>query len=96
MVNSKTGPFITDCGVENLVSGKEICTINSFDQNGISGHALVTCQSGSQDLHKLQIAIASKGNILSQTALGVLMKRRDDLVIIFFCSVCNHFILLIY
>ncbi|KAM1158544.1 hypothetical protein ACFXTH_031909 [Malus domestica] len=78
VVNSKTGPFIPDC-VENLVSGKEIGTINSFDQNGISGHALVTCQSGSQDLHKLQVAIASKGNILSQTALGVLMKRRDDL-----------------
>ncbi|KAB2622931.1 hypothetical protein D8674_025113 [Pyrus ussuriensis x Pyrus communis] len=74
VVNSKTGPFITDCGVENLVSGKEICTINAFDQNGF-----VTCQSGSQDLEKLQIAIASKGNILSQTALGVLMKRRDDL-----------------
>ncbi|BBG93599.1 hypothetical protein Prudu_001664, partial [Prunus dulcis] len=56
-----------------------ICSIDSSDQDGIDDSAIVTYQSSSEDLYKLQIAIASKENILSQTALKVLMKRRDDL-----------------
>lgn len=86
VVNSKTRPFITDCGAKKFVSGK-ICSIDSSDQDGIDGPAIVTYQSSSEDLYKLQIAIASKENILSQTALKVLMKKRDDLVILFFLSI---------
>lgn len=83
VVNSKTRPFITDCGAKKIVAGK-ICSIDLSDQDGIDDSAIVTYQSSSEDLYKLQIAIASKENILSQTALKVLMKRRDDLVILFF------------
>ncbi|XP_021817926.1 uncharacterized protein LOC110760053 isoform X3 [Prunus avium] len=79
VVNSKTRPFITDCGAKKIVAGKKICSMDSSDQDGIDGRAIVTYQSSSKDLYKLQIAIASKENILSQTALKVLMKRRDDL-----------------
>ncbi|ONI29293.1 hypothetical protein PRUPE_1G191700 [Prunus persica] len=78
VVNSKTRPFITDCGAKKIVAGK-ICSIDLSDQDGIDDSAIVTYQSSSEDLYKLQIAIASKENILSQTALKVLMKRRDDL-----------------
>lgn len=87
VVNSKTRPFITDCGAKKIVAGNTICSIDSSDQDGIDGPAIVTYQSSSEDLYKLQIAIASKENILSQTALKVLMKKRDDLVILFFLSI---------
>ncbi|CAL2228950.1 unnamed protein product [Prunus armeniaca] len=81
VVNSKTRPFITDRGAKKIVAGKKICSIDSSDQDGIDGPAIVTYQSSSEDLYKLQIAIASKENILSQTALKVLMKKRDELSI---------------
>lgn len=78
-VNRTTSPSLTDCRVAN-VAGNKIGYINSSDQESKGGHVLATYQSNSKDVHKLQIAIASRKHILSQTALKVLMKRRNELV----------------
>lgn len=78
-VNQTTSPSLTDCRVAN-VAGNKIGYINSSDQESKGGHVFATYQSNSKDFHKLQIAIASRKHILSQTALKVLMKRRNELV----------------
>jgi N-formylglutamate amidohydrolase len=78
-VNRTTSPSLTDCRVANVAENK-IGYINSSDQESKGGHVFATYQSNSKDFHKLQIAIASRKHILSQTALKVLMKRRNELV----------------
>ncbi|KAK9932414.1 hypothetical protein M0R45_019653 [Rubus argutus] len=77
-VNRTTSPSLTDCRVANVAENK-IGYINSSDQESKGGHVFATYQSQSKDFHKLQIAIASRKHILSQTALKVLMKRRNEL-----------------
>ncbi|KAK1568460.1 hypothetical protein Q3G72_024811 [Acer saccharum] len=51
------------------------------DDNQVDDHALDTYQSTAQDLDKLQNTFASKENILSQTALRVLLSKRDKLTL---------------
>ncbi|KAK3204456.1 hypothetical protein Dsin_018502 [Dipteronia sinensis] len=51
------------------------------DDNQVDDHALNTNQSNAQDLDKLQNTFASKENILSQTALRVLLSKRDKLTL---------------
>ncbi|KAK2641830.1 hypothetical protein Ddye_023593 [Dipteronia dyeriana] len=51
------------------------------DDNQVDDHALDTYQSNDQDLDKLHITFASKETILSQTALRVLLSKRDKLTL---------------
>ncbi|KAK9288205.1 hypothetical protein L1049_016654 [Liquidambar formosana] len=82
MVDSSMMTCITGCGGEKVAPENMICNNKSSDQDGmtIGDRALVTYQSNSKHLDKLQTTIASKDNILSQTALRVLLTKRDKLV----------------
>ncbi|XP_062107796.1 uncharacterized protein LOC133818772 isoform X2 [Humulus lupulus] len=51
----------------------------SLDQKGNRYHPLVTYQSTSQHLEKIQSIMASKDDLLTETALRVLRRRRDKL-----------------
>ncbi|XP_050373098.1 uncharacterized protein LOC126790794 isoform X2 [Argentina anserina] len=73
-----TSPSITDCRV-TIVGGNGTCDINSSSQESKGGHTFSTCQSNLKDSDKLQNAIASKKHILLQTALNVLMNKRNEL-----------------
>lgn len=78
-------PCTTSCRGEKVANGGEICNFIMPDQDGmlIEDRALVTYESNSEHLDKLQITIASKEKLLSQTALKVLLRKRDRLVYLF-------------
>ncbi|KAF3455402.1 hypothetical protein FNV43_RR00026 [Rhamnella rubrinervis] len=72
MVNS-TRSSNTMCRAEKVAHGKNISGYSLPDQDGIGA------QSMSKDLEKLQATLTSRENILSCTALKVIMTRRDKL-----------------
>ncbi|KAF3457458.1 hypothetical protein FNV43_RR02116 [Rhamnella rubrinervis] len=63
----------TMCRAEKVAHGKNISGNSLPDQDGIGA------QSMSKDLEKLQATLTSGENILSRTALKVIMTRRDKL-----------------
>ena len=71
----------TMCRVEKVAHGNNISGYVTPDKDGIGAQSLVIYQSKSKDLQNLQTTLTSKENILSQTALKVLMTKRDKLVI---------------
>ncbi|XP_038884898.1 uncharacterized protein LOC120075512 isoform X4 [Benincasa hispida] len=79
-----TNPCIAECSGEKIASGNLSDNI-SFDQNRNDDHALITCQSNTEHLSKLQAIIVSKETALSQAAIKALIRKRDKL--------CNPFIL---
>ncbi|CBI36653.3 uncharacterized protein LOC104879453 isoform X2 [Vitis vinifera] len=81
IANSVMTPCTTSCRGEKVANGGEICNFIMPDQDGmlIEDRALVTYESNSEHLDKLQITIASKEKLLSQTALKVLLRKRDRL-----------------
>lgn len=85
MINSVMKPCTTGCRDEKLANGGEICNFIMPDQDEmpIGDNALVTYESNSEHLGKLHTTIASKEKLFSQTALKVLLKKRDRLVYYF-------------
>lgn len=78
---NSTRSFDTICSVEKAALETNISGYMSSDKDGIGAHSPVIYQPKSKDIEKLQITLTSKENILSQTALKVLMTRRDKLVL---------------
>lgn len=74
-----TNPCIAECSGEKIASGNLSDNI-SFDQNRNGDHALITCQSNTEHLSKLQAVIVSKETALSQAAIKALIRKRDKLV----------------
>ena len=78
-------PCTTRCKDEKLANGGETCNFIMLDQDvmPIGDNALVTYKPNSEHLGKLHTTIASKEKLMSQTALKVLLRRRDRLVYFF-------------
>ncbi|KAI9193829.1 hypothetical protein LWI28_000558 [Acer negundo] len=76
-------PRVTECRGDSAGNLKATFDAISLDQddNQVDDHTLDTYQSNAQDLDKLQNTFASKENILSQTALRVLLSKRDKLTL---------------
>lgn len=72
----------TMCRAMKASHGDNVSGYISSDQDGIGARSPATYHSKSKDLEKLQITLTSKENKLSQTALKVLISRRDILVLI--------------
>ncbi|XP_022929889.1 uncharacterized protein LOC111436360 isoform X2 [Cucurbita moschata] len=71
-----TNPCIAECSGEKVASGN--LSDNISDQNRNDDHALITCQSNTKNLSKMQ-AIISKETALSQAAIKALIRKRDKL-----------------
>ncbi|KAH7521312.1 hypothetical protein FEM48_Zijuj07G0019700 [Ziziphus jujuba var. spinosa] len=69
----------TMCRAMKASHGDNVSGYISSDQDGIGARSPATYQSKSKDLEELQITLTSKENKLSQTALKVLISRRDIL-----------------
>lgn len=74
-------PGITECGGKQNADGNRTYDNMLTAQDVIGDHDLVTCQSNSINLYKLQNTIASKQSDLSPSALRVLLRKRDELVL---------------
>ncbi|KAG7025400.1 hypothetical protein SDJN02_11895 [Cucurbita argyrosperma subsp. argyrosperma] len=73
-----TNPCLAECSGEKIASGNLSDNI-SLDQYRNGDHALVTCQSNTEHLTKLQEIIISKETALSQAAIKALSRKRDKL-----------------
>lgn len=73
-----TNLCIAECSGEKIASGNLSDNI-SFDQNRNGDHALITCQSNTEHLSKLQEIIVLKEAALSQAAIKALIRKRDKL-----------------
>ncbi|KAG7013892.1 hypothetical protein SDJN02_24061, partial [Cucurbita argyrosperma subsp. argyrosperma] len=71
-----TNPCIAEGSGEKVASGN--LSDNISDQNRNDDHALITCQSNTKHLSKMQ-AIISKETALSQAAIKALIRKRDKL-----------------
>lgn len=71
-----------ECNLQKVADGYKSSNKTLLDQCVIDDNALFTYQSSSKDLEELQITIASKENLLSQTALEVLRRRSHKLVLL--------------
>ncbi|KAF5465331.1 hypothetical protein F2P56_015351 [Juglans regia] len=80
MEDSMVGPGITECGDKQNADGNRTYDNMLTAQDVIGDHDLVTCQSNSINLYKLQNTIASKQSDLSASALRVLLRKRDELM----------------
>lgn len=71
-------------GNENIDSGNKTCSIISSvqDELPIGDCALGRIQLSSKYLQKLHGALATKENVLTQTALRVLLRKRYKLVLL--------------
>lgn len=85
IADSITNQGINEGRGRNVSNGDKNCNIISSDQDRIpvADHALLTFQSNSKILGKLDAFIASKDKELSQAALKVLLSKRDKLVWLF-------------
>nr|KYP58448.1 hypothetical protein KK1_013856 [Cajanus cajan] len=72
--------LITEGETKEQSTCDKICAKTSFENNSIEERALIANNPNS-DLEKLQIAIASKGKTLSQTALNALIRKRIALAL---------------
>ncbi|XP_040993106.1 uncharacterized protein LOC121239825 isoform X2 [Juglans microcarpa x Juglans regia] len=79
MEDSMVRPGITECGGKQNADGNRTYDNMLTAQDVIGDHDLVTCQSNSINLYKLQNTIASKQSDLSPSALRVLLRKRDEL-----------------
>ncbi|XP_059632887.1 uncharacterized protein LOC132275422 isoform X2 [Cornus florida] len=80
VVDSMMKPCVNECRDEKVDAGNKICSVIPSDQGvPIGDHALVPFQLDSKYLEKVQVTLASKENELSQTALRVLLRKRDKL-----------------
>ncbi|KAL5784028.1 hypothetical protein ACOSQ2_006420 [Xanthoceras sorbifolium] len=83
MADTMKMPCVAEYRGDNADNLKATCDAISPAQDDIQidYRALDTYQSNSQDLDKLQNTIALKENLLSQTALRVLLSKRDKLTL---------------
>lgn len=71
--------------VEKLLSDNKTDDTAMSDQDEKQDHALVSFDPNPKHLHKIQLIIASKENMISETALKVLYRKREQLVCPDFC-----------
>lgn len=81
MVDSVRRPHTTECSGKQNATGSKTCDNILPVQDVIGDHALVAYQFNQTNLDKLQNTIASKQNELSCSALRVLLRKRDELVL---------------
>ncbi|XP_010672149.2 uncharacterized protein LOC104888776 isoform X2 [Beta vulgaris subsp. vulgaris] len=65
--------------VEKLLSDNKTDDTAMSDQDEKQDHALVSFDPNPKHLHKIQLIIASKENMISETALKVLYRKREQL-----------------
>ncbi|KAF8014138.1 hypothetical protein BT93_H0086 [Corymbia citriodora subsp. variegata] len=103
MVENDCHTSIPECQSKKSTAGNNINNDTLLDKKPILGsdHALVTCQSTSEDLKKIYSVLASKEHTLSQTALRVVLQKRAKLSLqqrniedeIAKCDKCIHMIM---
>ena len=74
-------PSFTKCKDEQIAAENRTCDNILSVQDGIGDHVMVAYESNSIELDKLQSFIVSKQHELSFTALRVLLRKRDQLVL---------------
>jgi ABC-type dipeptide/oligopeptide/nickel transport system ATPase component len=74
-------PSITECKDEQIASGNRTSDNILSVQDGLCDNVMVAYESDSIELNKLQSFIGSKQHELSFTALRVLLRKRDQLVL---------------
>ncbi|XP_012570395.1 uncharacterized protein [Cicer arietinum] len=67
-------------GIKDQSASDKLCADTTFENEPIE-KCTVTANNSNRDLEKLQIFIASKGDILSQTALNALIQKRNALAL---------------
>lgn len=67
------------CGSKPGATEKRICVNASSHEDVLVDNALITCQSSSRDMEKLQSFFSSKEKMLSDASLRVLMRKRNNL-----------------
>ncbi|CAK9185891.1 unnamed protein product [Ilex paraguariensis] len=80
-VDSMLSSCVTNCSGEKDDTGNKTCTIISSEQEGIPNCSLAPFQTNSNSLENLQVFLASKEKALSETALRVLLRKRENLVL---------------
>lgn len=85
MTDTAVKSTITKCSDENVKTGNKTHSTGLSDQHGrpIGDQAAVHLQQNSEYLEKLQLTLAAKENELSQAAIGVLLRKREKLVLFF-------------
>ncbi|KAI4324301.1 hypothetical protein L6164_023853 [Bauhinia variegata] len=79
-IDSLRVPFTED-GINDNAACNKICSITSAEKEKADDHLLISKVSNSPYLEKLQIFLASKDKILSETALTALIRKRNDLAL---------------
>ncbi|CAK9161139.1 unnamed protein product [Ilex paraguariensis] len=96
-VDSMLSSCVTNCSGEKDDTGNKTCTIISSEQEGIPNCSLAPFQTNSNSLENLQVFLASKEKALSETALRVLLRKRENLAKTSFpaeAAICPHSTLL--
>jgi hypothetical protein len=70
---------ITEGGIKDQSAFDKICAGTTFENDSVEKCTL-NANSSNTNLEKIQTFIASKGTILSQTALNALIRKRNGLV----------------
>ena len=86
MADSMQKSCVPDFKDKKVDTGNKTCTDISYvqDELPIGDCALGPIQLDSKYLEKLHISLATKENVLSQTALRVLLRKRNKLVLLLF------------
>lgn len=74
-----TRTHITEGGIKDASSFDKICTNTTSENESVEKCTLIDSNSNT-DLEKFRTFIASKGKILSETAIKVLIRKRNALV----------------
>ncbi|GAU29102.1 hypothetical protein TSUD_58680, partial [Trifolium subterraneum] len=75
-----TRKHITEEGIKDQSAFDEICADTTFENESVEKCTLIA-NSSNIDLEKFRIFIASKGKILSQTAVNALKRKRNTLAL---------------
>lgn len=70
---------ITEGGIKDQSAFDKICAGTTFENDSVE-KCILNANSSNKNLEKIQTFIASKGTILSQTALNALIRKRNALV----------------
>jgi hypothetical protein len=81
MLGLMTSPCITESRGKQIAPVNQTCDNILSVQGGGGNHALVAYQSNPIDLDRLQNTIVPMQNELSNAALRVLLRKRDQLVL---------------
>lgn len=94
VAESKMKPIGTKCRDDKVDTGKKICSSFSSDKDEMptGDRALVPFHMKTRYPEKAEFALATEENKFSQTALEVLYRKREKLVIYFLSATCKHVI----